>query len=470
MSIRNKLILIFLLVGIMPMLLLDTFVFLRHQELWYIVVFAVTRVIIILLLYFMITRLVTKRVNRLRDVAGKLAKGKLKQRAEVEGTDEIDELAESINTMAAELGREYSSMEDKVVESSSMLAQAEKVARMGSWEFDIPSGTLTWSEELYRILGLSPRRKPSVALFMSVVHPEDQEIARISVERAMTSSEPVTSTLRIVRPTDGATRVVESHSEATDAVRDIPIRMIGTVHDITEQYELMQRQRDFVSIASHELRTPITALIGYIAMLQSAGSSPTQQRRFISRAHAAANRLSSLIEDLLNVARLEEGRTTFEYTIFHPHQLVRSAIEDFTPRAQERQQQLKVRNRLESTDAVKADAEKLRQAISNLIDNAIKYTPAEGHISVTLEHDGRWIAIRIKDDGIGIHPANIERVTDKFYREYSEMSVAAGGTGLGLFITRELVERQGGQLVITSEVDHGTTVSIRMPRVRRRSR
>lgn len=248
------------------------------------------------------------------------------------------------------------------------------------------------------------------------------------------------------------------------AIRDgRGVHAIIVVRDTSDQHELLKRQREFVSIASHELRTPITALIGYLSLLRNE-DSPQQAPQFVSRAYEAALRLSELVEDLLSVARIEEGRMNLNLRPLDPAETVDHVIELMRPRIYEKKLALQVSKRLQEGDLIRADRGKLEQILCNLLDNAVKYTPEGGRVTLTARAGRDYVAFTVTDTGIGIHPHNLERIYEKFFREYSALSVSAGGTGLGLFITRELVERQGGRLTITSRQNQGTTATARFPR------
>ena len=232
--------------------------------------------------------------------------------------------------------------------------------------------------------------------------------------------------------------------------------------DITEQQDLLRRQREFVSITSHELRTPLTALTGYLSLAEAEGD-PIRKDEFVDRAFLAARRLTALTEDLLQVARLEEQRVTFQLRPLTPSKVVTDIIEDLRPTVKSRELEL-VYSETVPKARIKADRVRLTQIIRNLLDNAIKYTSSGGKIEVTVKGNHHSVAISVRDNGVGIDPDNLDRIFDKFFREYHSQSVAAGGAGLGLFITKELVERQGGELTITGRRNRGTTAIIRFPR------
>ena len=232
--------------------------------------------------------------------------------------------------------------------------------------------------------------------------------------------------------------------------------------DITEQQDLLRRQREFVSITSHELRTPLTALTGYLSLAEAEGDCDRKDE-FVSRAFLAARRLTTLTEDLLQAARLEEDRVAFQLRPLTPSKIVADIVEDVRPSLAARGLKLTYLETVPKA-RIKADRVRLTQIIRNLLDNAIKYTPSGGRIEVTVKGNSRSVAVCICDNGVGIDPDNLDRIFDKFFREYHSQSVAAGGAGLGLFITKELVERQGGELTITGRRNRGTTAIIRFPR------
>lgn len=239
-------------------------------------------------------------------------------------------------------------------------------------------------------------------------------------------------------------------------------RAVLVVRDITEQYEFWQRQSEFVSIASHELRTPITAVIGFLSLVKST-EDRKQRDHFTTRAHAATVRLSELVEDLLSVARIEEGRLQLNLDTVAPDEAMQEIVDNLQHLAAQKNVALTYAPQTGVPLAIDADRSKLMQVYANLVDNAIKYTPPGGRVDVTLKRVGGGVVAEVTDTGIGIDQSNLDRVFDKFFREYSELSVSAGGTGLGLFITKELVERQGGRLQIRSEKKKGTTATAAFP-------
>ncbi|MEX2209700.1 MAG: HAMP domain-containing sensor histidine kinase [Patescibacteria group bacterium] len=225
------------------------------------------------------------------------------------------------------------------------------------------------------------------------------------------------------------------------------------------------RQREFISIASHELRTPLTALTGYLALATST-DDPEQSREFVDRAYKASRRLTTLVEDLLQVARIEEDRTPFHPTVVHPDEAIQEILDDLRTAVDRKQIRMTLKGELTKRDVIRVDRTKFCQVLRNILDNAIKYTPTGGRVAVTTRARDRMVQVRIRDWGIGIDAENLDKIFDKFFREYTELSAAAGGTGLGLFITKQLVERQGGTLQVRSRRGEGTTVIVSFARSR----
>jgi PAS domain S-box-containing protein len=428
-----------------------------------IIIFGVILTIVVFILSFELTRLIVRPLNRITEATKRYARGDFAQRVTVESSDELGGLALSVNHMATELQSLYTTMEQRIRENTATLEAAQEIAHVGSWRWNPTKRFMEWSPELFRILGLDLLKRPTYRQYLERVHPDDREVFEKMVQRARTSGKPMSGIHRIIRRDDGSTRVLEIRGERLAGSSSRNARLLGTARDITEQYELQQRQREFVSIASHELRTPITALMGYLAMMKN-GAPAERLPQFTDRAFDAALRLSKLIEDLLNVARLEEGRTTLSYELIKPSKLVTEVVRDLRPSFAARKTKLTYKDALKESDRIRVDSLKLRQVLSNILDNANKYTPNGGKVTVETFRSGRHVAFRVTDTGIGIHKDNLRRIYDKFFREYTSLSVKAGGTGLGLFITKELIERMSGQLAIESEQDVGTTVTILFPR------
>ncbi|MBI4544246.1 MAG: PAS domain-containing protein [Gemmatimonadetes bacterium] len=240
--------------------------------------------------------------------------------------------------------------------------------------------------------------------------------------------------------------------------------------DLTEIRRLEDVRRDFVANASHELKTPLTAIRGYTDTLLSDELPPELGRRFLETIQRNAERLQRIVDDLLDLSRLESGGWQPELRPLDPLEAAREAWSAFDERARAARVGLVLQDA--PPLSVRADASALRQIFSNLFDNALRHTPPGGQITVQVEPAGAGpvdpgggpeCVITVSDTGSGIPGDALPRIFERFYRVDPARSRAEGGTGLGLSIVRHLAERMGGDVAAQSELGKGTSIRIRLP-------
>ncbi|HEV2060828.1 MAG TPA: ATP-binding protein, partial [Solirubrobacteraceae bacterium] len=236
-----------------------------------------------------------------------------------------------------------------------------------------------------------------------------------------------------------------------------------TLRDITERARLEQAKSDFVATASHELRSPLTSIKGFIELLDSTDNEnlTERQREFIRIVLQSTNRLVELVNDLLDIARIEAGQ--FE---IHPRSVdLRDTVEEvaalMAPRVQDKRQRLDVQIYDPRPPAL-ADPARVRQILTNLVTNAHVYTPEEGTLTLCLAGDAQATTITVADTGPGIEPEEVRRLFDRFFRGSADGRKSAG-TGLGLAIVKSLVDLHGGSIDVESTVGRGTTFTVRLP-------
>ncbi len=243
--------------------------------------------------------------------------------------------------------------------------------------------------------------------------------------------------------------------------------VILVFHDVTRLNELEATRREFVANVSHELRTPITIIKGYVeTLLDGARNDPQLSLKFLQTIEKHTNRLTFLIEDLLTISQLEEGRIVVNHQWGQLHTLVAKVLEDFASRAAARN--IALANQVPESLALRADLDRLQQVLVNLIDNAIKYGRAGGHVSVAARILGAQdsperIEISVTDDGPGIPKESIDRIFERFYRVDTARSREQGGTGLGLSIVKHIVQAHGGDVSAESQPGKGTTFRLTLP-------
>jgi two-component system phosphate regulon sensor histidine kinase PhoR len=243
-----------------------------------------------------------------------------------------------------------------------------------------------------------------------------------------------------------------------------PHGAIVTFHDITTARRVESVRRDFVANASHELRTPLTSIRGFVEALEDgAMNEPATAERFLGKIRVHADRMAELIEDLLELSRLESGADAIGFEPVSPARLAGAVVAAFAERAAAKSIDLAVRKQADVT--VLSDAERLRRILENLVDNAVKYTPEGGSVEVTVqERAGGGARIEVRDTGPGIPAEHLPRIFERFYRVDKSRSRELGGTGLGLSIVKHLAESLGASVSVLSEVGAGTCFAIDLPR------
>ena len=328
----------------------------------------------------------------------------------------------------------------------------------GFWEWDIPTGGLAWSEAIFEQHGMpAGGSAPSFDAYVETIHPDDREGFRQAIAASLDGGDAFSHEFRLVWPdgsvhwTHGAARVFRD-----DAGR--PVRMLGTGQDITQRRRL-EDERDrllveerqagefreaFVDVISHELRTPVTTILGMTEILARPGRTddPSSRIALLEDVRAEAGRLHRLVEDLLVLSRVERGRLSVD-----PEPLeARRLIERIVAKESAELPTLRVTASVEPHLPVVAGEETyVEQIIRNLLGNAAKYTPAGTHVVVDVRGEGEDVAIRVCDDGPGVPDASIEHLFELFYRD-PQSARTVSGSGIGLFVCSTLVEAMGGRM------------------------
>jgi PAS domain S-box-containing protein len=260
-------------------------------------------------------------------------------------------------------------------------------------------------------------------------------------------------------------------------IKDLDGNMVGAIcvfRDITKEKELERQRNEFVSTASHELRTPITATEGYISIITDSGMCKVDEptKEFLGKAKNTLLGMSNLVKNLLAVTKIEEGRLETAVTNFPIKDLVGEVVEVFEKKAQEKGIKLEF---VQSKDLsasgkksigrslnVRADREMIREVLNNLTENAVKFTE-KGGVSLSIDYDNEFATVNIEDTGMGMPREGQKHLFEKFYRVDNTATREVGGTGLGLYITRSIVETFGGRIWVESEFKKGSKFHFTIP-------
>ena len=242
------------------------------------------------------------------------------------------------------------------------------------------------------------------------------------------------------------------------------VRSIGSRND--RLTELDRMKDDFVASVSHELRTPLTSIRGYLELLREgeAGELTGAQHEFVAIVERNADRLLRLVGDLLFVAQVEAGKITLDPGPTDIAELARQAVDTARPTATEKGIAVDLDLGVEGMSELHADRARLGQVLDNLISNALKFTPAGGHVAVRTSQDANAIVIEVCDDGMGMSPADVNQLFQRFFRTASATKQAIQGTGLGLAIVKAIVEAHDGVITVQSSAGAGTVFRVELPR------
>jgi PAS domain S-box-containing protein len=365
-------------------------------------------------------------------------------------------------------------IEAELKTNEKLLSEAQRIAHFGSWEHDAASGEVKWSQEEWRIFGLDHREfGPSFEEFLTLVHPDDRHIFKSINERSLQSGTGDGYDYRILRP-DGKVRVIRANNRMQCNEFGQVMKITGTDQDITEQKQIeddLHQARDmalesvrlkseFLANMSHEIRTPMNGVIGMTGILLDTNLDE-EQRDCAEIIRASGEALLTIINDILDFSKIEAGKLHFEMLDLDLSNAVEGTVELLAPRAHAKHIELASLIYSDVPNGLLGDPGRLRQVLTNLIGNAIKFTE-RGEVIVRAEKEretDNQIVVRfsVSDTGIGIGEAARKNLFLPFTQADGSTTRKYGGTGLGLAISKQLVELMGGEIGVTSTEGKGST-------------
>lgn len=400
-----------------------------------------------------LSRRITRPLEYMRQVSEQFAQGELTARVPVPDTAELGALARTMNQMAGHLTERIRSTARQNHEQTAVLANMVE----GVLAVDRAEHVLHINPAACRLLGVRPEEGRGRHILEVVRNIDLQEFLLATLN----SEEP---TEREVALRGGVERMLQVHGAALKDADGSPIGAVVVMNDITRLKRLESMRRDFVANVSHELKTPITTLKGCVETLSDGmPHDPAETARFLDMMGRHVNRLEAMVEDLLSLSRLEyeaeRGEIPMESASISD--VLARAVQTFSKRAEEKGMLLV----LDCPDVIRAtvNASLLEQAVGNLLDNAIKYSPGETRITVLATREQDQVEIRVSDEGTGIEKKHLERIFERFYRVDQARSRAMGGTGLGLAIVKHVALAHHGTISVDSVPGQGSTFILRIP-------
>lgn len=361
--------------------------------------------------------------------------------------------------------RTWAALERAEAEESLRIAEeryriALDSAKMGTWDWNVKDDQILWNEQHYLLLGLQPDQllKPA-DYFLQFVYADDLEMVKKQLMQALQyTGQYHAEAFRIIRP-DGKIRWMSGYGRTVTWEQDRSARIVGVMFDITHRKLLEQQKEQFISIASHELRTPVTSIKAYAEILedQFVENGDLQSAGLMRKMDIQIDRLTSLIYALLDSSLITEGRLPLKKEEFDLNQLLIDTIENMQRIAGSHS----IRMELEPDIRIFADEERIRQVLINLITNAVKYSPEAEKVIVHLASLTKEVRICVQDFGIGID----EQVQHHLFEPFFRSSDAAGfsGIGLGLFISAGIVRQHGGSIWVESRQGEGAKFCFTIP-------
>jgi two-component system phosphate regulon sensor histidine kinase PhoR len=398
-------------------------------------------------------RRTSRQIEAIGDGAARFAQGDLADRVPAPSTVELARLVDSLNRMAHQLRERIRTTDRQSTEQEAVLASMTE----GVLAIDPEERLISLNQAAADLLGCRPQEAQGKALAEVVRNPD----LRRFLASALAGDEPVQGDLVLAADRD---RVLQAHGTA---LRDAAGHTMGAVivlNDVTRLRRLESLRRDFVANVSHELKTPITSIKGFVeTLLDGAVKDPQDAERFLRIIARQAERLDHIIEDLLSLSKIEQGEQARDIELARGalRPVLEEAIAQVQPLAGERRIGLNLACAAETEAEINGAL--LAQAVMNLLDNAVKHSEAGSEVEVAAAADGQ-VTISVRDEGCGIAPEHVPRLFERFYRVDKARSRKLGGTGLGLAIVKHIVQAHRGTITVESAPGRGSTFTIHLPR------
>ena len=402
--------------------------------------------LISLLLSFLLSKTMVGPIEKLTAGAEKVAAGDFESRLPVESTDEIGILTGTFNEMASVLQQTLAAVENERTKLDTLFLHMTD----GVVAFDHTGRLIHRNPAAVTMLGRTLGEDSRYDQLFGSLYPMEQILALHRPDYAETQ--------QVVRD-----RMLELYLAPFSSDQEKGGVLI-VLHDVTEQHRNEERRKEFVANVSHELRTPLTNVRSYAETLRSAeGDIPQEmENSFLDIIISETDRMTHIVQDLLTLSRLDAGNTEMRFAPFSFRESVANVCRANAMEARRHSHTLTC-TLAEDMPEISGDRQRLEQVVTNILGNAIKYTPDGGHIAVTGGGSGRSVWVEVADDGIGIPEKDRDRIFDRFYRVDKARSRESGGTGLGLSIAKEIVERHHGSLRLVPREGRGTTIRLVLP-------
>jgi two-component system CheB/CheR fusion protein len=354
-------------------------------------------------------------------------------------------------------------------ESKERLRSAIESTGLGTWDFDPVTQTLIWDKRCRELFGISESDAIDLHKFLNLIHEDDREKTRVLITETMQGKNggELETEYRTLETNENY-KWLKASGKAFFNDKKEANRLVGTVMDITVSktlneatIELLKKKDEFISIASHELKTPITTLKTALQLIEKISKEKDEFEpihRFVEKASNQVNKLTQLVTDLLDVTKIHSGKLELSKTHFSLEEMINNCIDDFSDLS--RTHQLIFESK--ESQIIYADQRRLEQVVNNLVSNALKYSPELAPVHIQMHRSENAVRVTVTDQGIGIAKDYLPHVFDRFYR-IEESAKNISGLGLGLFISSEIIKQHQGEIGVTSEPGKGSSFWFKIP-------
>ncbi|HEY2349321.1 MAG TPA: PAS domain-containing sensor histidine kinase [Puia sp.] len=349
--------------------------------------------------------------------------------------------------------------DQKLQNSEERYRIALDAAEMIAWDYDVLKDKIVWNNEM-EISGDYPSEN-RLSLFLSFVHAQDKKYVEGKMQEALNHTGMFQAEFRINSPYDGSLKWMNSYGKTLRNENNDAYRLVGVMYDITNRKKLEQQKEEFIGIASHELKTPLTSIKAYAEVLEEILTEKKDGTSIglISKLNAQVGRLEDLIKDLLDTTKISEGLLPIKPKLFDLRKLITDLVEEFRVISPKHH----LKTMLQNDATVYGDPDLITQVMTNLISNAMKYSPKGGDVIITAERLPNGMKVSIQDFGIGIPESLKTKIFERFFRVSTSGVHSFPGMGLGLYIAAGIIHRHNGTISVESEEGKGSTFYFILP-------
>lgn len=387
-------------------------------------------------------------------------------------TEEIDFLVVEWQELIA-----ATEIRDSVQNYKAHLDLVQRNARIGSWELELPSENLKWSEEIFRIYGRDAKDFiPTYAATLAQIHPDNRQGVDLAIRQAIEAGNGFTIFYRIVQAS-GVERMVQHIGKVLRSNEGKALLVLATVQDITETW-LRERELSealekaeatslaksrFLANLAHELRTPLNAIIGFSEFMQTeeGGANATKNKEYSSYISSGGRRLLSVVNDMMLAMRLDAGMITVQMEKVDARRMVKNVVQSHQSFTAEKG--IAIEFDIPDSLIIHADETLLGQAVANVLHNAIKFGRQGGRVAVSVSRDESGVHFCVEDNGAGMSEGLIDEIFNPFYQADADLNRRSEGIGLGLTITRAILNLHGGRIGVKSSPLQGARVTLTLP-------